>query len=86
MKLTRKGTRAAAAAMAKDFPQSDHESVANGKEVEEDDAILDNEKCERDIADWIGQPCKPPSSNEDEEAEGDEEDVGATQASIELPH
>ena len=44
---------------------------------------MDSKKRERDIADWIGRPYKPPSRNEDEEAEGKEEDVGATQASTE---
>ena len=82
MIVTRKGTsEAAAAATAKEFQKSDHESVANGKEEEEEDSTLDREKRERDIADWIGRPREPPSRNEDEEAEGKEEDVGATQAS-----
>ena len=72
---------AAAAATAEEFLQSDHQSVANGKEVEEDDATLDSKKRERDIVDWIGRPRKPPLSNKDEETEGKEEDVGATQAS-----
>ena len=44
---------------------------------------MDSEKRDRDIADWIGLPRKPPSRNEDEEAEGEEEDVGATLASTE---
>ena len=61
MTLTRKGKRAAASAStAEEFLQSDHESVANGKEVEEDDAILDSEKRKRYIADWIGQPRNRP--------------------------
>ena len=55
----------------------------NYEEVEEDDPTLDSEKRERDITDWIGRPREPPSSNEDEEAEGEEEYVGATQASTE---
>ena len=68
MTLTLKGTRAAAvAATAKYFLQSYHKSVANSKEVAEDDATSDREKHERDIMDWIGRPCKPASSNEDEE-------------------
>ena len=70
MTVTRKGTRvAAAAATAEDFLQSDHKSVANGEEVEEDDATSDSEKRKRDIAEWIARPLKPPSSNEEEEAE-----------------
>ena len=44
---------------------------------------MDSEKRKRDSTDWIGRPCKPPSRNEDEEAEGEEEDVGSTQASRE---
>ena len=44
---------------------------------------MDSEKHERDIADWISQPRKPPSINKDEEAESKEEDVGATEASTE---
>ena len=61
MTVTQKGTReAAAAATAKEFLQSDHESVANGKEVEEDYATLDSRKREREIMNWIGQPRKPP--------------------------
>ena len=84
MTVTRKGTReATAAAKAEEFLQSDHESVTNGEEVEEDDSTSDSKKCKRDIADWIGRYHKPPSRNEDEEAEGEEEDVGATQSSTE---
>ena len=52
----------------------------NSVEKEEDDSTSDSEKCERDIEDWISLPCEPPSSNEGEESEGKEEDVGATQA------
>ena len=70
-------------ATAKEFLQSDHESVVNDEEVEEDDATLDIKKRKRDIAEWIVQPRKPPSRNEDEESEGDKEDFGATQASKE---
>ena len=41
MKLTRKGTRsAAAAATAKDILESDHKSVASGEKVNEDDENL----------------------------------------------
>ena len=84
MTVTRKGTReATATATAEEFLQSDHESVANGEEVEEDDSTLDSKKCKRDIANWIGRSHKPPSRNEDKEAEGEEEDVGTTQASTE---
>ena len=87
MTKTQKVTRAAAAAMAtataKEFLKFDHESVVDGKEVEEDDASLGKEKRKRDIADWIGRPCKPPSSNKYEEAESEEEYVGATQSSTE---
>ena len=51
MTLTRKGTRVAAAAdMAKDYLQSNHKSVADGEEVEEDDETSDSEKRNRDIA------------------------------------
>ena len=64
MTLTRKENReASAAATAKEFLQSDHKSVANSKEVEEDDPTLDSEKREKDIVDWIGRPRKPPSSH-----------------------
>ena len=52
-----------------------------GDEVEENDATSDSKKLKRDIADWIGRPPHPPLSNEDEEAEGKEEEVCATQAS-----
>ena len=72
---------AAAAAAAEEFLKSDHESVANGEEVEEDDSTSNIKKCERDIADWIVRPWEPPSSNEDREAADKEEDAGATQAS-----
>ena len=44
---------------------------------------MDSKKHERYIADWIGRPWELPSRNEDEEAEGEEEDVGATKASSE---
>ena len=54
-----------------------------GKEVKEYDKTLDSEKCERGIAEWIGQPRKSPLSNEDKEAEGKEEYVGSTQSSTE---
>ena len=57
MTLTRNRTRAAAAATAaKEFLQSDHKSVANGEEVEQDDTTSDSNKRQRDIADWIVQP------------------------------
>ena len=69
--------------MAKESQNSDHESVANGKEEEEENSTSDSEKRDRDIADWIGQPRKPPLRNQDEEYEGEEEDDGATQASTE---
>ena len=83
MTLTRKVTTAAAAAAttAEEFLQLYNKSVADGEEVQEDDATLDSKKREREIADWIGRPRKSPSSNEDEESEGKEEDVGSTQAS-----
>ena len=56
MTLTRKVTRAAAAAATdKEFLQSDHKSVENGEEVKED-ATLDSKKRKRDISDWIGGP------------------------------
>ena len=42
-----------------------------------------SEKRKRDIAYWIGRPSKPPLRNKDNEAEGEEEDVGDTQASTE---
>ena len=84
MTLTRKGRRATAAeATTEQFLKFDHKSVAEGEEVEEDDATSDSEKRKRDIADWIGGPCKTPSSNKDKESEGEEEDVSATQASTE---
>ena len=65
MTITRKVTKAAAVSTAKEFLQSDHKSVANGEEIEEDDATSDGEKRERDIADWIVQLCKPPLSDKD---------------------
>ena len=52
--------------MAEEFLKSNHKSVANGEEVEEDDSTLDSERRKRDIADWIGRPREPSSSNEDE--------------------
>ena len=64
-----------------EFLKSDHKSVANGEEIEEDNSNLDSKKRERDIAYWIGRPCKPPLSNEDKEDEGRKRDVGSTQAS-----
>ena len=82
MTLTRKQTRAAAAAAAtkpKEFLQSDHRSVANNEEVKEDDETPDSEQREIDIAEWMGWPQKLPSRNEDEEAEKKEEDIGSTQ-------
>ena len=82
MTVTRKGKRAAASAStAEEFLQYDYKSIANSKEVQEDDATSDSKKRERDIADWIFRPREPPSSNKYEEAEGEEEDVGYTQAS-----
>ena len=67
--------------MVKDFLQSDHKSVTNSEEVEEDGVTSDSEKRDRDITDWIVEPYKPPSSSKNEKAEGKEEDVSATQAS-----
>ena len=82
MTLTQKVTRAApAAATAEEFIQSDHKSVANREEVKEDDETLESKKPKRDIVEWIGQPRKPPSSNNAEKAKGKEEDVGSTQVS-----
>ena len=82
MTLTQKETRAAAAAAtAKYFLKSNHEIVANSEEVKEYEETLDSQKCEREIVEWISRPRKPPSSNEYNEAEGEEEDVGATQYS-----
>ena len=72
---------AALASTAEEFLQSDHESIENGEEVEEDYENLDSKKRKRDIADWIIRPRKSPSRNEVEETECKEEDVGATQAS-----
>ena len=84
MTVTQKGIKeVAAASTAEEFQKYYQESVANGEEEKEEDSTLDREKRERDIADWIGRPVEPPSRNEDEEAEGEEEDVGATQASKE---
>ena len=84
MTVTQKRTReVSAAATAKESQKSDHKSVANGKEEDEEDSTLDSKKRERDIADWISQPREPPSINEDKEGEGEEEDVGATQDSTE---
>ena len=69
MKLTQKVTRAAAAATAKYIPQSYHEIIASGEEEKDDGKNSDSEKREKDIAEWISQPIKQPSSNEDEEYE-----------------
>ena len=71
MTLARQGTRggAAVAAMAKEYLKSDHGSFASGEEVKEEDETLYSENRERDIVEWIGRPHKPPSRNEDEEAE-----------------
>ena len=52
MTLTKKGTRAAGTAVtAEEFLQSDHESVANGEEIEGKKATSDSKKRKRDIAD-----------------------------------
>ena len=83
MTLIWKGTRAAAANMAKEFLQFDHKSAANGEEVKENYETLDSNKHERDIAEWTGRPRNPSSSNEEEGAEGKEEDVGVAQSSTE---
>ena len=72
-----------AAAASEESQKPDHESVANVEEEEEEDSTSDSEKRKRDIASWIGWPCEPLSRNEDEESEGEEKDVGATQASTE---
>ena len=68
---------------AKEFLQSDHESIANGKKVKEEDETLDSENRGRGIAEWISRLRKPLSSNKDGEAEGKEEEVSSTQASTE---
>ena len=84
MTVTLKGTReAAAAAMAKEFQKSDHEINASGEEEEDEDSTSDSEKQEKDIEEWIGQPRKPPSINEDEESDCKEENLGAIQSSTE---
>ena len=84
MKATGKGSReAAAAATAEEIQKSYHESVANSEEEEEEESTLDSKKSERQITDWIGRPCEPPSRNEYKEAEGKEENVGATKSSTE---
>ena len=44
---------------------------------------MESEKRKKEIAEWIGQPLKPPSSKEDEGYEEDEEDVGANLSSTE---
>ena len=49
----------------------------------EDDKHLDREKNERDVAEWTVGTHKPLSINQYKEAEGKEEEVGATQVSIE---
>ena len=67
MTLTQKVTRAAST--AEEFLQSDHKSVANNEEVEEYDETSDSKKHKKNIAYWIGRTCKPPSSNNDKEAE-----------------
>ena len=82
--VAQKGTREAATAATAEEPQrSDHKNVANSEEEEEEDSTSDSEKRKRDIVDWIGRPRKPLSRNEDEEAEGEEENFSATQASTE---
>ena len=67
MTLTRKGTRAAAAAAtAKYILESDSGTIASGKKEKEDDENLEIKKRKKAIAEWIGRPLKPPSRNEDE--------------------
>ena len=44
---------------------------------------MDSKKRKRDIVDWIGRPRKLTLSNDYDEAEGNEEDVSATEASTE---
>ena len=73
MTLTRKGKRAeAAAATAKDILKSGPESVASGEKEKEGDENPESKKHEKAITEWIGQPLKPPSRNEDKEDEDEE--------------
>ena len=82
MTLTQKGTRAATAT-AEDVLQSNPKSAASGKEEKEDDEISESKERDKAIAEWIGRPLKPPSSNKDKEDEDEEKDVGAPLASTE---
>ena len=58
-----------AAATAKEIQKSNHESVADGEEEDEEEYTSDSKKRKREIAEWIGRPCEPPSRNKDKEAE-----------------
>ena len=44
---------------------------------------MERKEHDKAIAEWIGRPLKPPSSNEDKEDEDKEENVGAPLASTE---
>ena len=83
MTLTRKGTRVAAAATAKDISESNPESVASGEKQKEDDDNLESKERDKTIAEMIGRTFKLPSHNEYKEDEDKEEDVFAPLASIE---
>ena len=70
MTLTQKGSRAATvAAMAEDILESDPETFASGKKEKDDDENSEIKKRDKAIAEWIGQPFKPPSRNKDKEDE-----------------
>ena len=83
MTLTQKITRVAAATTAEDILESDPKTVASGEKEKQDDKNLQSKHCDKTIAEWIGQPFKPPLRNEDEEDEDKEEDFGDPLASIE---
>ena len=82
MTLTRKGAReATAASTAKDILESNPKTVTISKKENQEDEILESKKCDKAIAEWIGQPFKPPSRNKDKEDEDKEEDFNAPLAS-----
>ena len=73
MTITQKATRASALTPTdEDILQSDPKIVASGEEEKEDDENQESEKREKSIAEWIGRPLKPPSSNKVEEDEDKE--------------
>ena len=74
---------AVAAATADDILDSNPKSVARAEKEKEDDGNSDIKKREKSIVEWIGQPLKPPSRNEDEEDEDEAEYFGVLLSSTE---